>query len=398
MIKTIHIQNYKCLRDVKVKLGPFNVLIGQNDSGKTSVLNAVDLLGKSSNWKVAHMGGGAPHVLSAYFPASPQSIEAGRTLTWQKKRGMISFHVTGRREEDFEYRLKLDFASQRISERLVVAGQLILDDPTPDKPVKYKELGLATHPPQTLLSQLGYFEALNASGNNPVLDVVEDLGSTEEYHLNPALLRTIAPPEQNPVLTPTGDNLAAVLHGLLIGPDRDAIISLEKQINAAITTIKGVSTQMPVEGQGGYEIRFTLSGEAKPPVTIPCSQASDGAMLLTAFLALAYANTPGILLIEEPENGLHPSRLKMVIDLLRKMSSGEIGNKARQIIITTHSPLLLNFVKPEEVRIFQRTTDGATKVTPMIELPNIENLQKEFAPGEIWYLFGEEDLVKGATA
>ena len=121
-------------------------------------------------------------------------------------------------------------------------------------------------------------------------------------------------------------------------------------------------------------------------------------MLLTAFLALAYGNTPQILLIEEPENGLHPSRLQMVIDILRKMSKGEIGNQARQVIVTTHSPLLLNFVQPEEVRIFRRNADGATEVTPMDQIPNIERLHKEYAPGELWYLFGEDELIKGRPA
>jgi hypothetical protein len=57
----------------------------------------------------------------------------------------------------------------------------------------------------------------------------------------------------------------------------------------------------------------------------------------------------------------------------------------------------LNFVRAEEVRIFRRDERGATQITPMNEIPNIERLLKEFAPGELWYLFGEEDLVKGSV-
>ena len=44
---------------------------------------------------------------------------------------------------------------------------------------------------------------------------------------------------------------------------------------------------------------------------------------MTAYLALAYGNTPDLVLIEEPENGLHPGCLQMVVDILRKMSTGE---------------------------------------------------------------------------
>ncbi len=117
-------------------------------------------------------------------------------------------------------------------------------------------------------------------------------------------------------------------------------------------------------------------------------------MLLLAFLALLYGNTPEILLIEEPENGLHPSRLQEVVALLRKISTGEIGTKPRQVILTTHSPILLNFVEPEEVFMFLRDEELGTNIVPMRQAPNIKNLMKEFGTGELWYLLGEEGLLK----
>jgi predicted ATPase len=237
--------------------------------------------------------------------------------------------------------------------------------------------------------------------NEPVVPVdwvCEALGSTEEYRFVPDAMRSASKAEPNPTLSTTGDNLAAVLNSLLTGPDRAAVVELEGKLREAIPTLQGLSTPAADASGSLRQIEFALAGPSRPPVTIPSSQASDGAMLLTAFLALAYGNTPQILLIEEPENGLHPSRLQMVIEILRKMSRGEVGNQPRQIILTTHSPLLLNFVQPEEVRIFQRAADGATRVTPMDQIPNIERLHKEYAAGEMWYLFGEEELVKGQSA
>src|SRR5207302_4119839 len=145
-------------------------------------------------------------------------------------------------------------------------------------------------------------------------------------------------------------------------------------------------------------LEFILSGNGSPAVTIPGSLASGGALLLTAFLTLAYTQTPGLLLFEEPENGLHPSRLQMVLDILRKMSRGEIGNRKRQIILTTHNPLLLNYATPDEVRIFVRHPENGTHVIPMTQVPDIDRLLKEFALGELWYLLGEEKLVEGQPA
>ena len=121
-------------------------------------------------------------------------------------------------------------------------------------------------------------------------------------------------------------------------------------------------------------------------------------MLLTAFLTLAYGKTPGLLLLEAPENGLHPFLLKLVIDLLRKISTGEVGNRKRQVIVTTHSPLLLNYAKPEEVRIFLRDQERGTQVRSLTDAPDIDKLLKEFAVGELWYLLGEEKLLEGKPA
>src|ERR1700690_2293015 len=45
MISKLHVQNFKCLRDVSVELSPFTVLIGKNDTGKSSLLEAVKPLG-----------------------------------------------------------------------------------------------------------------------------------------------------------------------------------------------------------------------------------------------------------------------------------------------------------------------------------------------------------------
>ena len=94
--------------------------------------------------------------------------------------------------------------------------------------------------------------------------------------------------------------------------------------------------------------------------------------------------------------GLHPSRLRFVVDLLRKISKGEIGNDLRQVIITTHSSSAaeLRGTKRSSV-FFAATSREGTSIKAMDKIPNIERLSKDFAPGELWYLYGEEDLVTG---
>jgi predicted ATPase len=145
-------------------------------------------------------------------------------------------------------------------------------------------------------------------------------------------------------------------------------------------------------------VHFVLAGtNGKRPVTIPGALASDGARLVTAFLALAYGPTPDLLLIEEPENGLHPARVGEIMEPLPRMSRGEVGDRPRQIIVTTHNPLFLNQARPEEVRVVQRDLETGTRVTALADVKDIDEMLKDFGIGELWALLGEKGLVEGAT-
>jgi predicted ATPase len=400
MIDLVHLENFKCLLDLTVRLGPFTVLIGPNDSGKSSFLDAVYILGRTTQAPLPEVFETRPvRSASSSLEQLVWCADTGRTIGW---------HVNARTPaEPFEYHLELPAKYNwrtRPSlghgvpwvERLVFAGTVSFDSGT----LKFqKGHGAQVNQATVPLDGTRTILAASAQVGAPGLQAAAHaLASTVKYQLDPEALRLPGAPAPSPQLTPSGDNLATVLESILTGPDRSAVVNLERTLHEAIPTLAGITLPTVQQPNPTKALEFTLAGRNGQPVTIPAALASDGALLLTAFLALAYGNTPDILLIEEPENGLHPSRLKLVIDILYKISRGEIGNRPRQVVLTTQSPLLLNFVRAEEVRIFRRNEGGATEVTEMHTLPNISNLLKEFATGELWYLFGEEELLKGAQA
>jgi predicted ATPase len=322
MIDKIRIQNFKCLRDVEVELGPLNVLIGPNDSGKSSFLQAVKLLQSASNGV----------------------ISANEEMIWNKdKRLPIRMNVTA-----------------------------------------YSQSDEFIWPPTRV-------QILNQYSNNSELSM--QLAPSEIYRLNPTSLRKKADASNEIKLSSDGSNLASVLHALLIGAGRQEFLEIEQEFCKEVPTLKEVS--MPLASATSHCVEFKLNQDVTPPVTISSNQISDGAMLLLAYLVIARAMKSGLLLIEEPENGLHPSRLKLVVEYLRRISTGELGSKPRQVIITTHSPLLLNLVRASDVRIFRRDTRLGTEIKAMDKIPNIDRLSKDFAPGDLWSLFGEDELVKG---
>ena len=128
---------------------------------------------------------------------------------------------------------------------------------------------------------------------------------------------------------------------------------------------------------------------------MPADRASSGVRMLLFFLALAYHPTPPeLILLEEPETGLHPRRLADVMNLLKEITKGVHGGQAAQVVITTHSPYLLDHVDVEEdqVLVFKREVDGTRTVKP-IDPAQLDDYLGEFLLGELSFNKGEEGLV-----
>ncbi|MEH2139763.1 AAA family ATPase [Nostoc sp.] len=96
---------------------------------------------------------------------------------------------------------------------------------------------------------------------------------------------------------------------------------------------------------------------------IPAYDISDGTLRILAFLTALYQeNTPSIVCFEEIENGVHPWLLHKMIELLKIISTEGITGKPVQVLITTHSPVLLNYIEPHQVRAVELDNEGKTQV------------------------------------
>ena len=400
MLQRIHIENYKCLRDVTVDLGDFTILIGPNDSGKSSFLEVLQTFGK---------------VFQQGYQKSFKDDHSLANLVWGKDPELhIVLAVEGKSQEHaFGYRLELPGGEQPPGEALEWDGEKVLwteyprgghvQPQQPARPGGTEVVVVAQGQGKQenrfpLHSGMNGVQVLGQQRQLPYLSLVEVLKSSVEYRFDLDKLPKAATPKPGIELDPTGENLAAVLDVMQNSPDRSAFEAIQNALHDAIPTLRGIVLPPADRPSGAKALEFILSRNGHVPVTIPGSLASGGALLLTAYLTLAYSQTPGLLLIEEPENGLHPSRLQMVLDLLRRISRGEVGNRKRQVIVTTHNPLLLNYASPEEVRVFVRHPDEGTKVFPMTDAPDINRLLKEFALGELWYLLGEDKLLQEQPA
>ncbi len=158
-------------------------------------------------------------------------------------------------------------------------------------------------------------------------------------------------------LSPTGDNLASVFASL--GPQvRESIVA---HLCRLVPSIGDVALRQT--GPRTQHLRF--QDRWHPEVWFSPWQVADSVLLLMAFLVLPHQfPLPDVLTLDEPERGLPSRVLGEVVGLLRRLSTGELGGQAVQVILATHSFDLLEHVQPEEVRLLSRSPeDGSVRVS-----------------------------------
>ena len=111
---------------------------------------------------------------------------------------------------------------------------------------------------------------------------------------------------------------------------------------------------------------------------VPSWLLSDGTLRLLAFTLLAYLpNNQEVYLIEEVENGIHPRAIEAVFDSLSSVYDG-------QVLLATHSPLIVGLTKPEQVFCFAKNPSGATSIVRGSEHPKLKDWQGQVDLGTLY--------------
>jgi predicted ATPase len=128
---------------------------------------------------------------------------------------------------------------------------------------------------------------------------------------------------------------------------------------------------------------------------ISAGTASEGTMLMLGLLTVLLGpSRPRILLLDDLEQGLHPLAQKQVVGVIEQILQ---KYPDLQILATAHSPYLLNYLSPEQVRIMATGADGYSRCGRLTDHPKFATWKEEMAPGEMWSLFGEKWLADKET-
>ncbi|CAN1210953.1 ATPase AAA-type core domain-containing protein [Tumidithrix helvetica PCC 7403] len=345
MLSKLRVQHYKSLFDTTVDLEPLTVFIGPNGSGKSNICEALAVL---SNFlqQLIHRGINTDNTKDffaeslRFISQNPQSLEA---KFWQGKLDDIFFEVSTS--------LKITTASS-INILLTLGLRFI-----------YSQEKVAMKIPLGITNQSTGFEQKSISAlrealvdhEYPESELAYDLRRVKIYDFAPTSLSNIvhSPDEMNR----SGQGIAYTLLDILLD-NRESFDELEDRLVKLVPNIKRISLQRGSTQNVSLELIDKYSEHH-----IPASDISDGTLRILAFLTALYQkSTPSIICFEEIENGVHPWLLHKMMELLKIVSTEGINGKPVQVLITTHSPVLLNYVEPYQVRAVELDDEGKTQV------------------------------------
>lgn len=376
-ITQITIKNYKSLEDLTLKMNPFMVFIGPNNAGKSNIFDCFWFLSDfvkrrdDSQSAVRERGGFEQIVFNGDYIGRTISLEFHGSIKVKEK------------ERCYKYFIELEgdrwgtCRNKRETFSLVEDGEkVLLEFPTEQsKGVAYDETGKQTGDIWAGRDR-PYLSQFSDQDHYPILGHFwHDVQDWAFFNLLPPLMRKSLPVRKELQLQHLGENLPVVLHGLQ-SESPQKFKEIEDLLRTAIPELEELTTALTSHEPGQTYIRIREKGLT---VSIPAWGMSDGTLRVLGHLATLYLpSLPPLVCFEEPENYVHPRLLELIVELLKNASH------KTQVLVTTHSPYLVDLLQPEDLFIVEKQ-DGKTQVKKAEDKKGIKEALKTLGLGEMWY-------------
>lgn len=398
MLTHLILRDFKSYHDCSVPLGPLTLIVGTNASGKSNLRDALRVLqGIGLGLTVAELIG------DKYGPGGVKQwrgIRGGSAeLVYH---GAKSCSVTaignaskGRLTSVFRrlrYQVTIDpaFGKKRVprivNESLYQYRSVHFDSHSPTDPVEQK----GAHSIHVRYRRGGNYRkhgrAMEFSSASPVLtqiletdapqtarraaeSMIAEFQSIRFLDLDPEAMREASQPGQL-ILGDRGENLSSVLQGICDDEkQRDVLLSWVK----ALTPMDAVDFEFPVDFSGRVLVHLVESNGNK----VSAFSASDGTLRFLAMIAaLLSPDTGRIYFFEEFDNGIHPTRLHLLLQLVQQACK----EQSVQVIGTTHNPALLSYLdesaRNAALLVYRGDGSAESKVRRISDLPDVAEILK----------------------
>lgn len=371
----IKARNFRSLESVDVALGPLNVLVGPNGSGKTNLLKVLQFLATTVRYDLT----AALDDWRGFEHVQRQDDKPGTVRIVIE--GQITQHASWGAPDEYTLELERgakgilrreDFSFKRQGgqgRRFTARGNKITISGDENRRVALaspQTTGLATLP-----------KLADTEGGLGIRSFADFLSSIRV--LEPEVSAARLPSRQlDARLANDGSNLADALDRLR-RIDSDAFNLLVSDVRQCLPGLLDV-TFKPVGGAArSVSVQLVEAGVSQP---IDLADASFGTVrLLSLLTALHEPDPPGFTAIEEVDHGLHPYALDILVDRLRAAS------EKTQILAASHSPTLLNRLHADEIIVCDRDPATSASIIPAIATNQVRKAMdsSDWRAGELWF-------------
>ncbi|MEG3934882.1 MULTISPECIES: AAA family ATPase [unclassified Microcoleus] len=374
MLEKVKLHNFKSHKDTELSLDSsrLHALVGQNSSGKTSVLQAVHYLSRLANSSfdkifqhekepqfITTIGQDNMSVTASGFWKNPDINNWEASYEWRRNvNQMWEFTALWKADKNQEYRKVMSETSLM----------------TTEEPIQ-QSLRNAVHLKlvATNLAKAAYSDAItprvefDGSGLAPTLDYLRDEDPDKFQSLQKMLKRIV------PGVREVGVRRAKVM------VNRQRLIEVDG---------KSISYEESQEIAGQEVVLDMNTGKR-----IPAHAISEGTMLALGLLTvLMNPNQPNLVLLDDVEQGLHPKAQRELIAVFKEILQ---YNSNLQIIFSTHSPYIVDELLPSQVHVLSNNYSGVTRCKRLDEHPDVEWAKQTLTTGEFWDAEGEDWVVAG---
>lgn len=375
MIEKVEFQNFKALRDVSLDLERFTVLVGPNASGKTSILEGLHYLAKAGSqqrMKNVFQGGPSPQRLVSSGAEGEMSLMCLSHLGWIRlgkyEENQYSFPPApgvGTDRTGYAQEIDLGEGAGKVAFQVHCQGRFFRDR---------NKLGPA------VLLRLDMKRLVAPSYSDQPVPHMESDGEGL-----PSVLAYLAfnRPDEFGRIEQGLQEIIPIVREMRF--PRAAVVRTESEV---IKVDDKTFTHRAEREYWGNSIEFDMEGAPR----IPAEMVSEGTLLVLGVLAAILGpDRPRIVLLDDMDRALHPKAQGDLVTLLRKLLD---QNPDMQIVATSHSPYLLDHLRPEEVRLTTLKDDGSVACGRLDAHPEFEKWKETMTPGEFWSLVGERWLVE----
>ncbi len=317
-ILRVVLRNYKSIRDCDVPLGPITFLVGPNGAGKSNFLEALRFLS---------------YGLDNSLERANESRSGFRSIV-HRGADRVSFEVLLRLGDDETGNYLVEIGAIQDSPPTVLREECSVQSPRGSAWFKVHRGAVTSNQGLTPAVSAGNLYLVKASGLPAFEPVYRALSNITVYNFVPDEIRGFKPEKRYMTLDRSGSALAETIFRLKHSdPERLArVTDYLRRLNPSVLAIGAYCLD------ANYTLRLGL-GSGGVRDEFPTQNISDGTLRALAVLVALFQKSdrnPTLIGIEEPEAGLHPAAAAVLFDSLME------GSQFRQVVVTSHSPDLLD--------------------------------------------------------